>query len=172
MIPPVVLEAGATERLHVGVQNLGDEELAGPGAAPIGEGWITLGESLPARDAFKCGSMVIHDDGRSTLPHDVGPGQTVTIALDVKAPPAPGRYILELDMAQEHVTWFATLGSQTTRIKVNVASPVEAFRPRIEMYLLAPEEIIALVESGGGRVLHQVEYPMGEWLSVNYYATK
>jgi SAM-dependent methyltransferase len=167
MIPPVVLAAGETERLQVEVQNLGDENWPARGG-PDWRGWITIGNHWLDAD----GSMVIHDDGRSPLPHDVAPGQTVTIALDVKAPLAPGRYILELDMVQESVTWFATMGSQTTRIKVNVAPPAEAFRPRIEMYLLAPEDVIALVESGGGRVLHQVEYPMSEWLSVNYYATK
>jgi SAM-dependent methyltransferase len=167
LIPPVVIAAGARERVHVEVQNLGDATWpARGGDAP--EGWIKLGNHW----LDETGAVVINDDARSLLPHDVEPGETVTIALDVQAPTTPGNYILELDLVQEYGTWFATRGSRTTRINVNVTRAEEAFRPQIEMYNIVRAEVVALVESCGGRVFHQIDYPMVEWLSVDYFATK
>ncbi len=43
---------------------------------------------------------------RTSLPHDVGPGQSVTVEAIVQAPPKPGDYLLEWDLVQERVAWF------------------------------------------------------------------
>ncbi len=66
------------------------------------------------------GTRVVSDDGRAFLPHPVDPGATVEIPLTVQAPAAPGRYVLELDLVQEHVSWFAERGSPTARVPVTV----------------------------------------------------
>ena len=69
------------------------------------------------------GRRIIADDARAFLPHPVEPGATVEIALTVQAPDVAGRYILEVDLVQEHVCWFATRGSATARTDVVVHGP-------------------------------------------------
>ncbi len=64
--------------------------------------------------------MLTEDDGRSALLCDLGPGQETNLPLRVKAPSQPGRYILELDLVQEHVAWFKAFGSATTQFSVKV----------------------------------------------------
>lgn len=65
------------------------------------------------------GKTVINDDGRSALLRDLKPGESVELPLTVNAP-APGNYILEIDLLQEGVTWFGLAGSQTVKIPVDV----------------------------------------------------
>ena len=45
------------------------------------------------------------------LPHDVPPGETVEIRIDLAAPATAGNYTLEFDMVSEHLAWFEDLGS-------------------------------------------------------------
>ncbi|MFN2623453.1 MAG: glycosyltransferase family 39 protein [Chthoniobacterales bacterium] len=66
------------------------------------------------------GKMVINDDGRSALLRDLKPGEGSELPLTVNAPAAPGRYLLEIDMVQEGVSWFGLKGSQTVRLPVEV----------------------------------------------------
>jgi SAM-dependent methyltransferase len=66
------------------------------------------------------GSMAIRDDGRGYLRKHVGPGEAVDIPMVVRPPAEPGSYILELDLVQELVTWFADKGSATFRVPVHV----------------------------------------------------
>lgn len=47
------------------------------------------------------------DEGvRTVLPHDVAPGETVTVQMRLRGPDQPGRYVLEVDMVREHVRWY------------------------------------------------------------------
>ena len=56
--------------------------------------------------------QVLREDlGRTPLPHDVGPGEEIEIALHVVADLPPGRYGLRYDMVVEGVTWFEFQGS-------------------------------------------------------------
>ena len=66
------------------------------------------------------GKSLINDDGRSALLRDLRPGETVELPLTVNAPAAPGRYLLEIDMLQEGVSWFGLIGSSTVRLPVEV----------------------------------------------------
>ena len=66
------------------------------------------------------GKILINDDGRSALLRDLKPGDAVESALTVNAPAAPGRYLLEVDMLQEGVSWFGLKGSHTVRVPVEV----------------------------------------------------
>jgi tRNA (mo5U34)-methyltransferase len=45
------------------------------------------------------------------LPHDVQPGETVEVKIDLPAPAGTGSYTLEFDMVSEHLAWFEDLGS-------------------------------------------------------------
>jgi 4-amino-4-deoxy-L-arabinose transferase-like glycosyltransferase len=66
------------------------------------------------------GRTVTHDDGRGALPRNLSPGEEVEISFNVNAPRRPGDYLLEIDMLQEGVSWFALKGSKTLRVPVRV----------------------------------------------------
>ena len=66
------------------------------------------------------GNLVVNDDGRGALPRDLRPGAETEITFAVNAPRSPGDYLLEIDMLQEGVSWFAFKGSKTLRVPVRV----------------------------------------------------
>ncbi len=66
------------------------------------------------------GNPVTNDDGRGALAHDLRPGEEAEITFAVNAPRRPGDYLLEIDMLQEGVSWFALKGSKTLRVPVKV----------------------------------------------------
>ncbi|HEX8148952.1 MAG TPA: hypothetical protein VF591_17340 [Pyrinomonadaceae bacterium] len=66
------------------------------------------------------GRPVTNDDGRGALPRDLRPGEEAEVTFDVNAPRLPGDYLLEIDMLQEGVSWFALKGSKTLRVPVRV----------------------------------------------------
>jgi hypothetical protein len=66
------------------------------------------------------GRPVTNDDGRGALPRDLRPGEEAEITFAVNAPRRPGDYLLEIDMLQEGVSWFALKGSPTLRVPVKV----------------------------------------------------
>jgi SAM-dependent methyltransferase len=68
------------------------------------------------------GSRVVDDDARGFLPKPVAPGETVHVRLRVQAPSTPGRYLLEVDLVQEHICWFAQRGSPTATAVLTVTS--------------------------------------------------
>jgi SAM-dependent methyltransferase len=73
------------------------------------------------------GAPVRWNDGRTDIPHDVAPGATVEMQLPVTAPDQPGPYVLELDLVQEAVSWFAEAGGTSVQVPVDVtAAPVAA----------------------------------------------
>ncbi len=60
---------------------------------------------------FENKKMVVFDGERSFLPRDeVAPGEEVTFDLEVTAPSQPGKYILQIEMVHEKVTWFSYQG--------------------------------------------------------------
>ncbi|MFO7928516.1 MAG: LCP family protein [Candidatus Humimicrobiaceae bacterium] len=60
---------------------------------------------------FENKKMVVFDGDRSFLPRDeVAPGEEVTFDLEVTAPSQPGKYILQIEMVHEKVTWFSYQG--------------------------------------------------------------
>ncbi len=66
------------------------------------------------------GKTAINDDGRAALVRNLGPGETTELPLVVNAPAATGRYLLEIDMLQEGVSWFGLKGSPTVRLPVEI----------------------------------------------------
>jgi hypothetical protein len=85
--------------------------------------WPAAGELVTGKGAVCLGSHLLReseeeidwDYGRARLPHDLGPGESAEIEINLRAPQAPGRYIVEFDMVAEHVTWFEDHGSGTLR---------------------------------------------------------
>jgi hypothetical protein len=67
------------------------------------------------------GKRIVEDGLRTPMPWPVPPGGRVSMRQKVLAPPAPGRYILELDPVFETVAWFSQKnGGQTLRIPIEV----------------------------------------------------
>jgi hypothetical protein len=54
------------------------------------------------------------------LPINLGPGQETALSLAVGAPVEPGDYLLEIDLLQEGVSWFALKGSRPWQGRVTV----------------------------------------------------
>lgn len=61
-------------------------------------------------------------DGRAILTTGLEPNATVELALTATAPAKPGRYFMELDLADEGITWFNVQGSASTLVSVNVTT--------------------------------------------------
>ncbi len=84
--------------------------------AADGAGGIAL--SWHVRDM--AGTVLAWENRRCYLPHDLAAGAALDMVVGVRAPPAPGRYVVEFDMVHEGHTWFATHGSPTASLVVLV----------------------------------------------------
>jgi 4-amino-4-deoxy-L-arabinose transferase-like glycosyltransferase len=113
--PPAIAKARQKLTLRIGVTNRSDvmwlarERGAAPLQLYVGNHWLDT-----------MGHEVIHDDGRAPLSRNLRPGEEVELTLIVNAPKLAGNYILELDMLQEGVSWFASQGSPTVRLPINI----------------------------------------------------
>jgi len=64
---------------------------------------------------------VVAEGVRSPFPHDIAPGETVTLSdVHVVAPKAPGSYRLQVTLVQEMVSWFEGQGARTIMVPVKV----------------------------------------------------
>jgi SAM-dependent methyltransferase len=64
--------------------------------------------------------MIALDHSRHDLPHDVGPGESIHMNIDVPLP-ADGSFVVGVDLVAEGVIWFENLGSQPLMIDVRRA---------------------------------------------------
>ena len=110
---PATFLAGREATLRVRVTNR--SERPWPDDIPAGR-HICLGNHWMHEN----GAHHVYDDGRAFLPKEVGPGETVEMSLAVRAPSVAGQYVLEADLVQEHIAWFAGKGSMPARVTVRV----------------------------------------------------
>lgn len=113
---------------------------------------VNVGNHWSAPD----GAVVVGDDGRAPVARDLAPHEHTTVRLDVTAPDEPGRYVLEVDVVQEGVAWFAeSPGSATARCTVDVvaadAAPLEPVH--MDMHVIADDEVRSVVAAAGGEVV-------------------
>lgn len=188
---PLDLEAGAQGSVSLTVTNE---------SAALWHQHIPSGRHLCVANHWldEHGVPVVPDDGRARLPHDLAPGQSGEVTLTVTAPSQPGRYLLEVDLVQERIAWFAQRGSSTARVPLEVlparpkadlpvppAPAREGFLARIRRRLQGPEPFFEMhvvpravveqtVQAAGGQVLHAVEDGAagGGWLSYTYICRK
>ena len=100
---PDALATGMVYEIQVKVKNTGaiTWERGGKNPVLIGYHWIN----------FDTKEMTVFDGKRSMLPQDsVAPGEEVTFDMQISAPPQKGKYILQIDLVQEAVTWFSYQG--------------------------------------------------------------
>jgi SAM-dependent methyltransferase len=102
----LTVKPSETLTLQVWVKNVSD--FTWP-AVNLGNHWLN-----------SAGEQVVLDDARAPLPMGMKPGQEVQVSFPVTALRRPGHYWLELDVVQESVLWFQTMGSPTLRIPCHV----------------------------------------------------
>lgn len=108
--PPPQLRAGEQTTIEVSLKNvsqsvwIADERSGGTFRVAIGNHWLDQN-----------GNTIVNDDGRSSIPRDVQPGETISVSLIVNTPRQPGDYLLEVDVVQEGASWFGLKGSGTWR---------------------------------------------------------
>jgi len=72
------------------------------------------------------------------LPTPLAPGASARVALTIAAPVVPGPHGLEFDVVLEGVAWFATCGSQSAHIAVQVGEADGARSPDMDVRPGAP----------------------------------
>jgi SAM-dependent methyltransferase len=121
--------AGETRLLRVSVENAATAPWPA-GSRDDGRYRVQVGN----RWLDAAGRVVVANDGRTPLPHDLAPGRKATVFLEVTAPTRDGACQLEIDMVQEHVAWFQERGSRPMRVACLViggaATPAAAPRRR------------------------------------------
>lgn len=157
------LHPGEHRKVAVAVTNCSPLPWGAPGPAQ------RVGLNLGNHWLLESGRIVVPDDGRVAVPTPVRPGETVQLDLFVTAPSVPARYVLELDLVQEGVSWFQARGSSTCRRPVDV-SPMTAMvgkankvsatgpPPKMEMHCLPRASIGRLVKRNGGALLGVYEH--------------
>lgn len=175
------LTAGARAEIQVRVRNDSATGWAHLRSLKVGNHWRSADGS----------TLITVDDGRESLPAALEPGEGATVPLTITAPDEAGRYLLEVDLVEEGICWFADRASPTLRVPVRVAPRRGGLRRRLlggrqagearevaprpfGMYGLPRERVVAAVEDSGARLLAVEEYnPSGEgWESFRYYATR
>jgi len=118
-VPPV--QAGALTQLRVTLENAG--------TAP----WRELNFSYHWLDER---GNPIHWDGIRT-PIEASPGERRELNASIRGPIPPGRYVLAVDLVDEHRFWLAELGNHSPAQAVDV-SPRDASGARA----FVPEEVV------------------------------
>jgi tRNA (mo5U34)-methyltransferase len=106
---------GAPMSFRVRVQNSGAACWRAAGVEGDA-GVVRLGAHLLAATE----EPVIWDYWRAPLSRELGPDESESVTIELRAPDAPGHYIVEFDMVLEHVSWFEDLGTQTVRHGIQV----------------------------------------------------
>ncbi len=108
--PPTQWQAGETQTYTITLVNKGSKTWSATGPNPVHLGVYFAGASDAVGDWPE-------EPMRFELPHDVKPGQKITLTIDVTAPLIPGSYVLRQRMVKEGVNWF----NQMQRTDVVVA---------------------------------------------------
>ena len=84
------------------------------------------------------GMTVVSDGVRTALPRDVPSGMTVTVDMNVVAPPVRGSYLLRVDLMQEGDGYFSGHGVSPGDVVVIVASGYAATYYPLTLYVWTP----------------------------------
>ncbi len=99
------LEAGSLYGLKLTIQNTGAVPWKSSAASSLFVSYHWLDST---------GVVYVDFEGiRTSIPHEVFPGERVAVEARLFTPTVPGRYRLEWDMVQEHSFWFNALSHAT-----------------------------------------------------------
>ncbi|HEX8490443.1 MAG TPA: DUF1698 domain-containing protein [Chthoniobacterales bacterium] len=112
---PTVCRQGEEISFRIRVTNSGRTPWVSVGN-PETKGIVRLGAHLLRSDEEE----VNWDYGSAPLPRDLAPGETAEIDFITRAPQESGDYIIEFDLAAEHVTWFEDFGPGLLRHRFTV----------------------------------------------------
>jgi SAM-dependent methyltransferase len=169
--PPGRLVPGGRYCLILEIANTGAERWEAGAALNVGNHWIGPD-----------GTMLARDDGRAAVPLPWPPGHRVRVELPVTAPSAPGAFTLQCDLVEEHVSWFADLGSSPGETQVIVghgaapppaAPPPGEFEPVMEMHAFPRATVERVLAESGLTLLEvrPVHHCGPTWLAFRYDAT-
>jgi hypothetical protein len=177
--PPAMLRPGETATVRLIVTNASPYVLAhdiAPGVhICIANHWLRA-----------AGTVEIPDDGRAVLPATLAPGESCEVDLTVQAPVTRGAYVLELDLVQERICWFAQKASKTARVPIDVSGepviadvapvpsgpadrnhrgslfrrllrPFRRGRPTFEMHVVPRADVEAVIMRSGGQLLKAID---------------
>jgi len=106
--------AAASSELSVAltVRNASEHAWQQPHVGPlaVGNHWLDAGGEL----------MLVQDDGRAPLLQIVPPGLEWPVLMTIHAPAEPGKYVGEIDLVHEGITWYGHKGSPTLRFTIDV----------------------------------------------------
>jgi hypothetical protein len=80
------------------------------GPLAVGNHWLDASGEL----------MLVQDDGRAPLLQMVPAGLEWPVLMTIHAPAEPGKYVGEIDLVHEGVTWYGHRGSPTLRFTIEV----------------------------------------------------
>ena len=108
------MATGLTYTVRPTIVNVGASTWPKSGFDPVrvGAHWLDAG-----------GSPVVWDAARVDLPKDVGPQESITLPMDLRAPDQAGAYTLVVDLVQDGVGWFAQKGTLPAKLPITVAPP-------------------------------------------------
>lgn len=113
--PPARLAPGEQATLNVKVRNASTVQWPVSGRPGDGFFQVNLGDHW--QDSAGKEAKI---DDRIAMPRSLDRGEEVEIQLPVKAPDKAGDYVLEIDMVQEGVAWFAQKGSEPLKLNIKV----------------------------------------------------
>lgn len=104
--PPERAAPGQMIEIELGITNEGDTFwLAGR--------QTRFGVVMPAVKVFDAqGTLLREFHGEPPLPHSVAPGETVRLKIRTPAPQQNGKYVIKIDLVNQHICWFQDVGSQ------------------------------------------------------------
>lgn len=130
---PAEIEPGRQSAVHLTFTNIGDQvwpdrktaepQATGAWAVRLGYSWVPASKPTapPNRSV-----------DRTDLEKPLAPGQSATLPIIVRAPDEPGDYLLNFELLQEKVVWFADQGADmlTVPVRVRAAAPATPPAPR------------------------------------------
>jgi SAM-dependent methyltransferase len=109
---PATVAASEEFAMTFMVRNASDQVWPQPQVGPlaVGNHWLDAAGEL----------MLQQDEGRSPLLQVVPPDLEWPVLLTMRAPGEPGRYVVEIDLVHEGISWFEHKGSPTLRFTIDV----------------------------------------------------
>lgn len=110
--PLETIRVNETVTIPVTIKNIGREP------------WPATGEK-PVQVSYRWVDMMGRGLGpiiSTQLPHNVAPGESVSLEATIQAPGNAGEYILRLTMVQENVGWFDQRGAQPLNLPIMVTA--------------------------------------------------